>query len=511
MDGWRGLSIAPGPMTLRLPIPLKVLLSYLAVVAVGAVPTFFYLRQELTEQLIRESATRLAERGRRMARLLDEVPAERRLAELERLAVLTPERLTLIAPDGEVLFETHAERAELRSHADRPEVQQARSLEEAPIPGTVSQMTPRPGVGIAHRVSDTTGIDSLYVAVRLPGEPATSQPVLRVARRVDTLSDVTDETVRFLGNAQAVAISLALGLSLLAALVLVRPLIRLRTVAEKLASGDFGAHADVKSNDEIGDLGRALVALAAEMRRRMATSGAGEAMLVQLVDVLDAPVVVFQVDGDVIALNGAARKLLAVEGPGAGQRIRDMLDDASFQAALQQAEEEGAPEPVVLRASDGAETSVRVFVLKRPGSAPLGLMLGPSEDARAAILPPVEAVSSRALADLLGEVRAEAERSLGGAGIELDAPRDLPGVQVADAEGRLAAALLTTLTGCAPAFGGRPGKLSLDVEVEDTRVAFALDAAPPVDVIARVRPLVEPLGGTLDVASGEATLWLPRA
>lgn len=498
-------------MKLRLPIPLKVLLSYLMVVAVGAVPTFFYLRQELSEQLIRESATRLAERGRRMARLLADLPDGRRVDELARLSALTPERLTLIAPDGEVLFETHAERTDLRSHADRPEVIQARSLEEEPVPGTVESMTPRPGVGIAHRQSETTGIDSLYVAVRLPGDPATSQPVLRIARRVDTLSAVTDETVRFLGNAQAVAISLALGLSLLAALVIVKPLVRLRTVAEKLAGGDFGAQADVKSNDELGDLGRALLALAAEMRRRMATSGAGEAMLVQLVDVLDTPVVVFQVDGDVIALNGAARKLLAVEGPGAGQRIRDMFDDVAFQAALKQAEDEGQPESVLLRASDGAQTSVRVFVLKRPGSAPLGLMLGPGEELGAAILPSVEAVFSRSLADLIGEVRAEAEASLGGAGIELDAPRELPLVDVADAEGRLAAALLTTLTGCAPAFGGRPGKLSLDVEVEDTRVALALDAAPPVDVVARVRPLVEPLGGTLDVTSGEATLWLPRA
>lgn len=498
-------------MRVRLPIPLKVLLSYLAVVAVGAVPTFFYLRQELSEQLIRESATRLAERGRRMARLLEELPPERRLPELERLAVLTPERLTLIAPSGEVLYDTHADRAELRSHADRPEVIQARSLEERPVPGTLTSMSARPGVGIAHRVSDTSGLDLLYVAVRLPGEPAQDQPVLRIARRVDTLATVTEDTARFLGSAQAVAISLAIGLSLLAALVLVRPLTRLRSVAEKLASGDFAAQAEVRSNDEIGDLARALSALAAEMRRRMATSGAGEAMLVQLVDVLDTPVVIFQVDGDVIALNGAARKLLAVEGPGAGQRIRDLFDDVAFQAALKQAEEEGSPEPVVLRASDGAQTSVRVFVLKRPGSAPLGLMLGPLEERGTAILPPVEAVRSRSLAELLDEVRGEAERSLGVAGIALDAPRELPGVQVADAEGRLAAALLTTLTGCAPAFGGRPGTLSLDVEVEDTRVALALDAAPPVDVIARVRPLVEPLGGTLDVNSGEATLWLPRA
>jgi hypothetical protein len=52
---------------------------------------------------------------------------------------------------------------------------------------------------------------------------------------------------------------------------------------------------------------------------------------------------------------------------------------------------------------------------------------------------------------------------------------------------------------------------SLDIEIEDPRVALALDAAPPTEVVLRVRPLVEPLGGCLDIESGEATLWLPRA
>lgn len=498
-------------MSLRIPLPLKVLVSYLAVVAVGAVPTFFYLRQELTHQLLKESGERLAERGRRMARILSDVPPDRRFRELERLADLTPERLTLIAPVGEVSFDTHAEQGELRSHASRPEVLQARSLTEEPVPGTATFLKPRPGIGVARRVSETTGIDSLYVAVRLPGEPAASQPVLRVARRVDTISDVTDQTVRFLRNAQAFAISVALGLSLLAAVVFVRPLIRLRSTAEKLAAGDFGASADISPIDEIGDLGRSLLALAAEMRRRMATSGAGEAMLVQLVDVLETPIVIFQVDGEVIALNGPARKLLAVEGPSAGQRVRDLLDDVAFQAALKQAEEEGHPEPVSLRAKDGVQTSVRVFVLKRPGTAPLGLLLGPADVRETALLPAVDDVRPRSLADLIGEVCLEVTGAFEGVGIELDAPVELPAVQLADADGRLADALLTTLRGCMPAFGGRPGKLSLDVEVEDTRVAVALDAAPPSDVLARVRPLLEPLGGRIFVESGEATLWLPRA
>jgi HAMP domain-containing protein len=368
----------------------------------------------------------------------------------------------------------------------------------------------RLGLGVARRVSATTGKDLLYVA-KLVGSDAAGD-VLRLSSSVEGIQRISSGTEAVLRNAQAVAVSVALGLSLLAALVLVRPLARVRTVAEQLAAGDFGLRASQHANDEIGDVGRALEKLVPELRRRMAVAGAGEAMLVQLVEVLDKPVAIFEVDGDVLALNGAARRLLQIEGPSAGQSLREMLDDEALREALALAEEEGQPESVRLRARDRIVEGASVFVLKRPGSAPLGLLLAPTlDDEQVSDLPQPSDVEPLALSTLLESAQETANGSLAGSGVELSAPSELPEVSLADAQGRLASALTRTLVSCAGTFGGRPGRIHLDITVQDTRVGLSLDAGTGTDDLGVIRPLIEPLGGSVDTEPGETTLWLPRA
>ena len=502
---------------MRLPLPTKVLLSYLGVVAVGAVPTFFYLRQELSHELVQEAAERQSDRARRMATVLAAAPPEGRGALMRELAALTPERLTYIGPAGEVIFDSHVDPALLRSHGERPEILAARRTQSKDVAGNLEALPAEPGMGVARRVSSSTGQDTLYVAVGIPTDaPLEARSTLRMARTVNTILEATHRTVAFLRNAQALAVSLAIGLSLLSALVLVRPLRRVRALAEKLASGDVGARAGAMGNDEIGDVARALEALGVAVRQRVAAAGAGEALLVQLVQVVEAPLVIFAVDGEVLAVNGAARALLGVEGPGAGQRVRELIDERSFQESLRRAEEEGQPEEVRLPNKDaerpgGAGALARVFVLKRPGAAPLGLLLGPAAARGGHLLPTPAQVRPRSLEDMLAEVSAKVSPALLEAGVELDVPAKLPAVSGVAVGGRVVRAIEMSLLGCTPAFGGRPGRLSLDIEVRQTRVGLALDAAPPAEVIALVRPLLEPLGGGVEVTSGEATLWLPRA
>ena len=96
------------------------------------------------------------------------------------------------------------------------------------------------------------------------------------------------------------------------------------------------------------------------------------------------------------------------------------------------------------------------------------------------------------------------------AGVELDVVGVQP-VIVACVEHRLESALAQTFASCALGFGDRGGTLHVDVEVDDTRVRIGLDASPDNASIPRIRDLIVPLGGALDVENGSATLWLPRA
>jgi hypothetical protein len=265
-------------------------------------------------------------------------------------------------------------------------------------------------------------------------------------------------------------------------------------------------------DDEVGDAGRALDEMAVSLRRRMAAAGAGEALVGQLVDALAVPCVVFEVDGAVVAINGAARRALRVEGPSAGRRMKELVQSSALARAVERAEHDGDPEPVEIEIAPGVVTHGRVHVLKRPGIAPLHVFLGrESVDAEAITVPPSTSVRARALSDVVGVATRQATAVLEGAGITLDMPTTLPGVLVADSGDRLSDALSAALRGCVPAFGGRQGTLSVGVSMDETKVRLALDSTPSQDVVAAIRPLVEPLGGGIDVRRGEATLWLPKA
>jgi HAMP domain-containing protein len=480
-------------MRFRVSLPTKVLLSYLLVVAVGAVPTYIWLTGQTRSIVADDTAAHLTNRLDRVAKQL-RAPTVDRIAYLESAASLLSERVTLIDPDGAVLYDSHVSTDDLGAHGQRPEVLEARRGE----------------VGVAVRTSASTGFETVYVAKRVGGSHAGDQ-VLRLSVPMTGIAELSARTERVVRNAQAVAVSVALGLSLLAAFVFARPLIRVRRAAERIAAGDFTVSLGRLANDEVGDVGRALETLVPELRKRMAVAGAGEALLVQLVEVLDTPLAVFEVDGDVLALNGAARRFLSVEGPNAGQRLREMLDDEGLRQALALAEEEGQPQPTRLRAKRATLDGASVFVLKRPGSAPLGLLIGPELHEEDVDVPRPSDVETLELDALLGAATRSADGEMKQRGVEVEAPDNVPEVTLADCDGRLLSAVSRTLLSCASSFGGRPGRIQIGLEVEPTRVGLALDAAPGAEDLVAIRPLLEPLGGAVDVETGETTLWLPRA
>ena len=64
----------------RVPLPAKLLLSYLLVISIGAVPTVVYMKARLHTELQGDAALRLGETVRRMARAIAALPPEARLA-----------------------------------------------------------------------------------------------------------------------------------------------------------------------------------------------------------------------------------------------------------------------------------------------------------------------------------------------------------------------------------------------------------------------------------------------
>lgn len=491
-------------MPFRIPLPVKLLLSYLLVAMAGAIPTLLYLRAELAFTLQNEATRNLLRHAQMLAPMLADRTALEKQVLAQNLASSIDARITLIHESGAVTFDSDVDALTMGSHKDRTEIRAALGT----TPSAEGDTDPQEVYGSAHRVSTTTGVDTLYVAVVVPNSQKPGE-VLRLAIPRTRVETPIDATIMAMRNAQAVAVSFALVLSLLSAALFVRPLRRIKAAAEALAGGDFARHVGPTANDEVGDVGKAIEQLGAELRRRMAVAGAGEALLAQLIEVLPTPLVVFQVDGEVLAMNGASRMLFQIEDPLAGQHLRSLLEDRAFREALRRAEDESEPSRLSLPQVD---RPAFVHVLKRPGTAPLGVLLVPARAATpGSHLPRAKDVHLLDLHAVLHEAREHVVGELHSAGIVLDAPEHVPEVQVTDAAGRLAQALIEVLRGCLPWFGGRAGAITLDLDIEPTRVGVSCDAMSTMDGLQAARNALEPLGGSVEAQGNEVTVWLPRA
>jgi HAMP domain-containing protein len=477
----------------RIALPARLLISYLVVLATAAAPTFLYVRSELQTDLLHLAEERLQEGTRRAASGLMPFQERELFDRTRQISSVLPQRVTLIAPSGEVLFDSDSLNRE--NHIQRFEVRDALSSR------------PLLDISVSRRVSTSTGKETLYAATRL----VEGGPVLRLADRVDDVVSAADDLTIFARNVAAVAITLAIVLSLLSAILFVRPLQRVVQAARRLAAGDLTASAGVVADDEVGDASRALDQMAVDLRRRLANAGSGDAVLAQLVDALPVPCVIIEPNGEPLTLNGPARRALRIEGGSARSRIMAIAGSGRFKRAVVEAEADGDPEPCVLIADDGFRFEGIVHVLKRPGAAPLTVLLGadPVADADVGVLPSGDVVV-RAFADVLNEARARSHAVLVEHKVVLELD-DEPGVSVADVEGRLARAMAIVFEWVALSASGRVDVVGVDVHVEPTRVRMAFDAVPDDGVVEAVKPLIGSLGGDITLDDTEVRLWLPRA
>ena len=160
-------------------------------------------------------------------------------------------RITLIAADGRVLGDSHANIGDLGNHGDRPEVLQAF---QGPI-------------GVAVRHSASLGYRLMYLAlpVRIDGNTI----IIRTSRSVKAIDAVLSRTSRTLLILGAIFFVAALYAAASTGQWIRKPLQRLMTVASALAAGDLEARADVFAPDEFRILGQTLNSMAANLTQRI--------------------------------------------------------------------------------------------------------------------------------------------------------------------------------------------------------------------------------------------------
>jgi len=320
----------------RVPLPFKLMTTYLVVAGLVFLPAFFYLRSVLVDELRQSIREELDAELSSLRDRLSAAPPDRLQETATLLIDVLPQRLTIVDPAGRVLADS--ENASLGNHADRPEIRDAMAN----------------GYGTSLRLSDTTRESTIYAAMRFPAQ-GPARGVVRIAVPTNRLDTSIRDTTAFLNRTGAVSLSAAVLLSLVAALVVSRPLRRIVVAARAYAAGDFGHPVGVDSGDELGEAAQALADLAQQLRGRLLASGANRATLHALLDDLPVGVILFDARGSPQLVSARARELC-------GLAPRDELESLNNIAQLG-----GQAEAIRRVLKDGTATELPLELPWMPG------------------------------------------------------------------------------------------------------------------------------------------------
>ncbi len=275
-------------------------------------------------------------------------------------------RVTLILPDGRVLADSQANPREMANHADRQEIREA-LLD---------------GWGVLVRPSDTLGRRMKYVAVRL-GPLEKPVGVVRVAMSETTIMERAETVRKLLWTIGLIGLCTIVVLALGLARLWSGPIGRITRAAHDVARGDLSARVQIRGDDELSQLARAINDMRDHLARQMAMIDRQRRTSDALLAQLHEGVIVAGPQGRMILMNPAARKMLGIVDTfngGRGSAVQGLLVEecvANHELQEMLLPRQNADEPV----GDAAhveqvydEVSETRLQIQRPCEGPLNVL-----------------------------------------------------------------------------------------------------------------------------------------
>ncbi|MEO6420466.1 MAG: HAMP domain-containing protein [Polyangiaceae bacterium] len=217
------------------------------------VGTFVAANQFLTERVDRETSlsvrTEMLIRAQLAARTAAMMNAP--LTDLKTwnalakdLAQAASGRVTIVRRDGAVIGDSEISEsllATVENHGDRPEIVAAFTL----------------GTGASARTSKTLQVDELYVAIPFK-QGNTVAGAMRIARPLSAVTSAVGRTRDLLIMAAALALLMSTIASVVTSSAVAGAISSLTKDVRRLVQSDFSERLNMKSTDEIGELGRAI-------------------------------------------------------------------------------------------------------------------------------------------------------------------------------------------------------------------------------------------------------------
>lgn len=306
-------------------VSLGLLLLPVAAAEIYLLPT---IEHDLTERIREDLHVRLRLVAERASSALAEgEPDWDALA--DRLGTIAHARVTFIREDGEVSGDSEVETgglAALENHRARPEI----------VAAFAGQ------IGDSIRYSATIHKRMMYSASPIPG---THTKVARVSLPLLWVEAAKSRLRMLLLGGALVALAAAIVFSSAAAVLMSRGLRRLTSVARRMAGGDLEVRTRSEAPDEIGELGRALDHLAANLSRSLRELREDRDLLGRILESMREGVLVMDGEHRILLANPSLREMLLLDSEVVGRSTIEVIRNAELQAMVEKAI--AASEPAV--------------------------------------------------------------------------------------------------------------------------------------------------------------------
>lgn len=277
----------------------RIATAYILLIVLTLALLSLVLLQLLRRTYLETLETGLAGQARLVATIAESQPGNMPATQRDNLArALSDElhgRVTLIAADGNVLADSLLAPDARENLSDRPEVRDALAL----------------GSGASERNSVATGDEMFYVAVPF-GSANAPTSVVRIGVPLTTIAAAQARFTLTVMAAAALATFVGLGLAVWIARRTTRPLLDLRAMAARLASGDLTVQVPIPPDEEVGALAQDFNLMASRLRQLLVTVETERKRLATVLATMADGILMLGPHETVTFVNRAAEGMVAV-------------------------------------------------------------------------------------------------------------------------------------------------------------------------------------------------------
>jgi two-component system, OmpR family, phosphate regulon sensor histidine kinase PhoR len=304
-------------------IAWKLFAAFLIVAAWGLIVSYLTLVPRIDRFLIADIEKNLIQKANLIRDHVESLPdsewTSQQADELaDRMSREIGARVTIIAADGKVLGDSELNGPDLEhveNHLQRPEIQEALHAD----------------FGSSRRHSTTIRTDLLYVAVK------TKRGFARVALPLKVIESTESEIRKSIVVAALVALGIAGVMGLVLSRSVVKSLLRMSDVSQRISRGDFSKRLHSIPKDEIGDLARAINAMADGLENQLGELKHEKDQLSKILNGMVEGVLVTNQRGEVVLVNPALTGMLGLAEDWAGKTVLECLRNAAVNDAVEKA------------------------------------------------------------------------------------------------------------------------------------------------------------------------------